>query len=223
MATAWDLTRVKTNTILNLARRHSRASHHEPQTGCNLCLGWPALRIAHGEDVPRNAAQALRILPPAVWPHVHMAAAAAALGLVNWAKTVPTTDRTSQDNIETVQLAGDLAASLPAPPSPGFQSELHSLRVPVFLIRTVREQMRYDTLRVVVTAGQPFEIRFENVDFMPHNLVLVRPGTREKIGLASAKMKPDELDRQGRAFIPQSTGYPGRNQGLIRTSPENRA
>ncbi len=64
--------------------------------------------------------------------------------------------------------------------------------------------MRYDTPRLVVTAGQPFEIRFENVDFMPHNLVVVRPGKREKIGLASAKMKPDDLDRKGRAFVPRS-------------------
>ena len=40
---------------------------------------------------------------------------------------------------------------------------------------------------------------------MPHNLVLVRPGTREKIGLASAKMKPDELDGEGRAFVPESS------------------
>jgi azurin len=78
------------------------------------------------------------------------------------------------------------------------------LRVPVFVIRTVREQMRYDTARLVVEAGKPFEIRFENVDFMPHNLVIVRPGAREKIGLASAKMKPDELDSEGRAFLPRS-------------------
>ncbi len=39
---------------------------------------------------------------------------------------------------------------------------------------------------------------------MPHNLVIVKPGTREKIGLASAKMKPDDLDGEGRAFIPDS-------------------
>jgi glucose/arabinose dehydrogenase/azurin len=162
-----------------------------------------AAMITRGEEVPA-AAQALRVLSPTVWPREHGAASDAALGLVAWAKTIPVNDRTSQDYIETVQLAGDLAASLPAPPSAGFQSDLRGLRVPVFVIRTVREQMRYDTPRLVVTAGQPFEIRFENVDFMPHNLVLVRPGTREKVGLASAKMKPDELDGEGRAFIPES-------------------
>jgi azurin len=162
-----------------------------------------AALIARGDEVP-DAAQALRVLSPAVWPRERAAAAAAALGLVAWAKTIPVSDRTSQDYIETVQLAGDLAASLPAPPSTGFQSDLRGLRVPVFVIRTVREQMRYDTPRLVVTAGEPFEIRFENVDFMPHNLVIVRPGAREKVGLASAKMKPDELDGEGRAFVPQS-------------------
>jgi glucose/arabinose dehydrogenase/azurin len=162
-----------------------------------------AALIVHGEEVPA-AAQALRVLPPAIWPRARAAAADAALGLVAWAKTIPVKDRTSQDYVETVQLAGDLAASLPAPPSAGFQNDLRALRVPVFVIRTVREQMRYDTPRLVVTAGEPLEIRFENVDFMPHNLVIVRPGAREKVGLAAAKMKPDELDAEGRAFIPES-------------------
>jgi azurin len=159
--------------------------------------------ITRGDEVP-SAAQALRVLPPSVWPRARAAASAASLGLVAWAKTIPVADRTTEDYIETVQLAGDLAASLPAPPSAGFQADLRSLRVPVFVIRTVREQMRYDTPRLVVTAGEPFEIRFENVDFMPHNLVIVKPGAREKIGLASGKMKPDELDDEGRAFLPAS-------------------
>ncbi len=77
--------------------------------------------IAQGQEVPA-AAQALRVLPPAVWPQSRDSAASAALGLVAWAKTIPVNDRTSQDYIETVQLAGDLAASLPAPPSPGFRA-----------------------------------------------------------------------------------------------------
>ena len=61
--------------------------------------------------------------------------------------------------------------------------------------------MRYDTPRLVVQANQPIEIRFENVDFMPHNLVIVKPGTREKVGRASERMKPEELDDEGRAYM----------------------
>jgi len=162
-----------------------------------------AILISRGAEVPASA-QALRVLSPAIWPKARDSANVIAQGLVAWAKTVPVNDRTSEDYIEIVQLAGDLAASLPAPLSSGFQSDLRSLRVPVFVIRTVREQMRYDTPRLVVEAGKPFEIRFENVDFMPHNLVVVRPGTREKIGLVSGKMKPDELDDEDRAFVPKS-------------------
>jgi azurin len=65
--------------------------------------------------------------------------------------------------------------------------------------------MRYDTPRVVVEAGKPFEIVFENNDFMPHNLVVVKPETREKTGLAAASMSPEQLDRHGRAYVPSSS------------------
>ncbi|HEY3857189.1 MAG TPA: HEAT repeat domain-containing protein [Verrucomicrobiae bacterium] len=196
---SWQLSGDNEREIRRAAIRALATMNHDPASIFNAL----AALISRGEEVP-DAAQALRVLPTSVWPKAREASSEAALGLVAWAKTVPVSDRTSQDYIETVQLANDLAASLPAPPSAGFQSDLHALRVPVFVIRTVREQMRYDTPRLVVEAGQPFEIRFENVDFMPHNLVIVKPGMREKIGLASAKMKPDQLDGQGRAFIPRS-------------------
>jgi uncharacterized cupredoxin-like copper-binding protein len=64
--------------------------------------------------------------------------------------------------------------------------------------------MRYDTPRLVVEAGKPIEVVFENPDTMPHNFVIVRPGTREKVGMAAATMKPDDLDQRGRAFIPKT-------------------
>ena len=37
--------------------------------------------------------------------------------------------------------------------------DLREVRVAVFVIRTVREQMRYDTPRLVVEAGKPFEVK----------------------------------------------------------------
>jgi azurin len=40
---------------------------------------------------------------------------------------------------------------------------------------------------------------------MPHNLVVVAPGARQEIGVAAGSMRPDQLDAQGRAFIPAST------------------
>jgi azurin len=39
---------------------------------------------------------------------------------------------------------------------------------------------------------------------MPHNFVIVRPGTRERVGSISETMKPDQFDSQGRAFVPNT-------------------
>ena len=37
---------------------------------------------------------------------------------------------------------------------------------------------------------------------MPHNLAIVQPGSREKVGLAASLMKPEQTDGRGRAYIP---------------------
>ena len=50
-------------------------------------------------------------------------------------------------------------------------------------IGTVLEQMRYDIDQIVVQAGKPVQILFENSDMMPHNFVVTLPGALEEIGL----------------------------------------
>jgi azurin len=52
--------------------------------------------------------------------------------------------------------------------------------------------------------GKSFEIIFDNPDVMPHNLVVVKPDTREKVGTAAMAMTPDDRDARGRAFVPES-------------------
>lgn len=148
------------------------------------------------------AAQGIRTLPRNAWPKEP--AGKAAVALLAWAKEVPAKKRTAQDYIETVQVASDLSALLPKEEAAALRKQLRELSVPIFVIRTVREQMRYDTPRLVVEPGKAIEIILENDDFMPHNLIVVRPGTREKIGNASATMTPDDLDGRGRAYVPNS-------------------
>src|SRR6185503_17187707 len=68
----------------------------------------------------------------------------------------------------------------------------------------------------------------ENTDFMPHNMVVVKPGKREKVGTMSAEMTPDQLDRQGRAYIPRTSDIlgatkllePGQKESLKITAPK---
>jgi azurin len=173
-----------------------------------------------------DASRAIRTLPRKAWDQ--KLAAEAAPVLVAWAKGIPAAARTNQDYVETVQFASDLAGYLPAEQADTFRKELKELRVAVFVVNTVREQMRYDTPRLVVEAGKPFEIIMENRDFMPHNLAVVNPGTRPALAAMSATMKPEDLDKQGRAYMPKSPDIlaatkllePGQSQALKLTAPK---
>jgi azurin len=183
--------------VRRAAIRAAVSMNHEPATVFNALADI----IASKHDVSA-ASQGLRALPRTAWPKDSIAKVAS--GLVSWAETIPTSGRTAPDYVETVQFATDVVGYLPADQAKSYRAKLKELRVPVFIIRTVREQMRFDTPRIVVEPGKSVEITMENADFMPHNLVIVRPGAREKVGEAAALMKPDQLDGRGRAFIPNT-------------------
>jgi len=55
--------------------------------------------------------------------------------------------------------------------------------VRVIRLGTVVDQMLFDKDRLVIKAGRPVEIVFENPDLMPHNFVVTQPGALEEIGL----------------------------------------
>jgi azurin len=158
-----------------------------------------AAQLSSGKDVSTSA-RAIRKLPRDVWAKEQAAPLSDAI--LKWAKSVPAAQRTEQPFVETIQVGMDLATLLPAPDSARVRGELVDLSVSVFVIKTVREQMRYDVTRLVVVAGQDFEIIFENDDMMPHNLVVMQPGAREAIGAITDKMQATTLDAQGRAFLP---------------------
>ncbi len=160
-----------------------------------------ARMIAAGYEVP-TAAQALRTLPRESRPPESVALAAHAL--VTWAENSAPSERTDREFAETAQIADDLISQLPADEGEPLRKKLGTLRPLLFVVRTVPEGMRYDTPRIVVPLGKAFDVVFENPDGMGHNFVVVKPGTREKVGLAAAQLPPDRLDRNGRAWIPES-------------------
>ena len=105
---------------------------------------------------------------------------------------------------------------------------LRKVSVAVFVVKTVHEQMRYDTTRLVVEAGKPFEVIFENGDAMPHNFVIVKPGQRQSVAEQAQSMGPTSLDEKGRAYIPKGnrdvlaatrTIEPGNKETLKVTAP----
>ncbi len=184
-------------SIQRAAIRALVSMNGDPTVTFNLLTGL----LEKGEQVV-TASQGLRSIPRAGWPSV--SAGKAARALVAWAGKVPTADRTGNDYVETIQFADDLSGIMPAAEGALLRKELKDLRVPAFVLRTVREQMRYDAPRLVVEAGKDFQITFENGDFMPHNLVLVKPGTRENVVAAALLLTADYRDGQRRAYVPAS-------------------
>ncbi len=157
--------------------------------------------IKNGDQVP-TAAEALGKLPADAWPKDQIAAAAK--GIVDWARAVPAEERTAKDYKDTVLVANKLIAALPAEQAVAATKALADLDVKVFTIKAVPEQLKYDTARLVVEAGKPFEVIFENPDGMPHNLVFVMPGTMQDVATAVQTQAPDKLDSKGRAYVPES-------------------
>jgi azurin len=141
-------------------------------------------------------------LPRNTWPAE--SAAEAARALVAWAGKTHASERTGRDYVETIQIADELAGTLPANEADALRTQIAGLRVAVYVVRSVIEQMRFDTPRLVVPMGKSFELIFDNPDVMPHNLVVVRPDTREKVGTAAMALTPDDRDSRGRAFVPDS-------------------
>ncbi len=69
------------------------------------------------------------------------------------------------------------------------------------VIKTVAEEMRYDTPSFTVSAGQLVTIQFENGDYLPHNLIIGQPGSAEEIGAAADRLGADGF---AKAFVPEN-------------------
>ncbi len=69
-------------------------------------------------------------------------------------------------------------------------------------IGTIQNEMKYDMTEFVVEAGKPVELIFENTDFMQHNLVIVQPGAKEKVGTAADLLATDPTGAD-RDYVPE--------------------
>ena len=69
-------------------------------------------------------------------------------------------------------------------------------------IGCVPERMKYTIPQFAVLAGQPVKVVFVNPDATDHNLLFVRPGALEEVGLAANQMAKDPRNANS-DFIPQ--------------------
>ena len=149
--------------------------------------------------------------------------------MLAYVRTIPTADRTSPAALDALQLA-DVARRRCCPPTEAKQvrKELGELGVRVIRARArVTDQMLFDKDRIVVQAGKPVEIVFENTDLMPHNFVVTQPGALEEIGLL-AEATGDPAGRAGTELRPAARtrscsragcSHPRESQKLSFTAP----
>ena len=94
-------------------------------------------------------------------------------------------------------------------------------------LKPVREEMLFDRKEFSVPAGKRVKVVFENTDSMPHNIVIGKPGSLEKMGGEADKMlqDPKAMDRGYVPAIPEviaSMGmvFPGQTEVLDFTAPK---
>jgi putative heme-binding domain-containing protein len=164
---------------------------------------FKALTRFAASDGDREAAiQAISRIPSASWPKQE--ARPLLDTLMAYIRKIPVAERTSSTALDTMQLADSLVALLPRDQGKIVRKELGELGVRVVRLATLPDQMLYDKERIVVQAGKPAEIVFENTDIMPHNLVVARPGALEELGnLADTTgTQPGALERN---YVPNSS------------------
>lgn len=68
-------------------------------------------------------------------------------------------------------------------------------------VGTIREKLLFDIKEFTVKAGKKVRLTFANSDFMPHNLLVVRPGKADEVGNQAVAMGAAGF---AKAFIPDS-------------------
>jgi putative heme-binding domain-containing protein len=156
--------------------------------------------VRDGLDRPA-AVQAILRIPSRDWPAEEAKPLLDAV--VASVRKLPPQERTSPAALDALQLGHALASLLPKDEAKRVRKELGELGVRTLRLGTVPDQMLFDKERLVVQAGKPVEVFFENNDLMPHNFVLVQPGALEAVGLL-AEATATQPGAAERHYVPAS-------------------
>ena len=123
--------------------------------------------------------------------------------LVKHAEQTKPAGRTSDEFIDAMQLAEQLTDKLTAEDASAARKRLRDVTVRVIKLQSVEEEMRYDQTYFAVEAGRPVQIVFNNLDLMPHNLVITAPGTLKEVANDGLAAGPDGGWKK-MAYVPKS-------------------
>ncbi|HVS18136.1 MAG TPA: plastocyanin/azurin family copper-binding protein, partial [Planctomycetota bacterium] len=166
------------------------------------CVDEAAARlVARFDDAELrpHVGAALRDLPPALWPQSARAELGDGLTLLFEAAHGTPFDR--PDQRELLAFADEVAEGLPADDARSLRLARRPLGPQVIVLRSVPDSLQYDRARFRVVAGRPVELVFDNVDIMPHNLVVTAPGALAQVGRAADRIAADP-DAASRDYVP---------------------
>ncbi len=158
-------------------------------------------QVALADDERAQAVRALLKLPSGALDK-QMSGKLVAMALES-IQAIPEKARTSSVAVDYIQLVDTLATALPADEGSRARRKLADLAVRVLRLGTLPERMAYDQETLVVQAGKPVEFVFGNDDLMPHNLVILKPGSLEEVGML-AEASATAADAATRQFVPRS-------------------
>ena len=127
-----------------------------------------------------------------------------ALGaFLDYLRTRPEADQNSPVFLGTIRQVRGLIAELPPASRPALLARLEGIGTVEIKLTAVEAKMAFDQTKLVVPAGKAVSLLFENPDLMPHNVVIVRPGSVQRVGEAADAMAqlPDGFERN---FVPDS-------------------
>jgi putative heme-binding domain-containing protein len=152
------------------------------------------------DDFDRHPAlQALLRIPQKEWPKEQ---AEPLLGeVMAFIRSLPVAERTTPVALDAMQLGDGLTNLLPPDRAKAARKELGEIGVRVIRVGTLTDQMLFDKDRIVVQAGKPVEFMFENTDIMPHNFVIIRPGSLVLVG-DTAEVQGAQPGAAERGYVP---------------------
>ncbi len=123
--------------------------------------------------------------------------------LISRAEATPVGKRNEKQFVKAMQLADELLSVLPADQATGYRARMNEVSVRVVRLLTVKEEMRYDRQWFAAEAGRPLQLVLQNKDLMPHNLVICKPGTLEKVAMDGLAVGP-KGGKDGKQYVPKT-------------------
>jgi glucose/arabinose dehydrogenase/azurin len=130
------------------------------------------------------------------WPADKLEPLGAALA--NYIPETPISKRDSTAFKSSLQLAHAIRPNLSEEQGEALLDALSELDLQIVRLKTIPEKMLYDKKTITVTAGKAVKIIFSNPDKMPHNLLIVNPGTSQKVGILAAQLGDKGFEKEWR-------------------------